>query len=107
MKIKYIITLATIFFTINVRSAATPTKEQVLKHIDFKIQCIQREPHLAEKYSIEEILKEVEQNKDNVQELINISNDLKFGQYYKLGMAEWFECTDWKSDVGNHSICVC
>lgn len=107
MKIKYIITLATIFFTINVRSAATPTKEQVLKHIDYKIQCIKTNPHLAEKYSIEEILKEVEAYKDDVQELINISNDLKFGQLIKLPLAEYMKCDDWKSDIGNHSICVC
>jgi hypothetical protein len=92
MKIKYIITLATILISLNVYSQSTPqTIEEALNKLDDQITAIQKNKFASKLYNIDEIILQVEKNRDNLPELIKISKQLEFD----------------KAEIGTGSICVC
>ena len=86
MKLKNLISIISIFFSINSYSQTTEmTSNDIIKIIDLQLSIISEKPELQNDVNLKEISEYVDKNRDDLAELKRISKELKMITGAKVG----------------------
>jgi hypothetical protein len=86
MKLKNLISIISIFFSINSYSQTTEmTSNDIIKIIDLQLSIISEKSELQNDFNLKEISEYVDKNRDDLAELKRISKELKMIAGAKVG----------------------